>query len=117
MTKNEIIDKTLREIRPIPLQTEEQDEATFIISVLRDRLPDGDIRTCEDFKHLGVECCKVCHDDAHYEMSVIDVLGGAKAWVCDSVKQAIYPERYRDDKEAQHMLRQVFGDPDNDPKK
>src|SRR5579872_5078322 len=42
---------------------DEQDEEGFIISVLQDVLPHGvDIRTCEDFKHLGVVCCEMCHD-------------------------------------------------------
>jgi hypothetical protein len=110
MTKIEIIERTLRQIRPIPFQTEEQDEEAFIISVLQDRLPDGDIRTCEDFKHLGVECCEICHDSPHYELSVIDLPDGGKAWVCDSVKHAMYPEKYRDRREAEQMLREIFGE-------
>jgi len=111
MTKNEIIERTLVEIRPIPLQTEEQDEAAFIISVLQDRLPDGDIRTCDDYKHLNVVCCETCHQFyPHYDMHVIDLPDGGKAWVCDSVKQAIYPEMFRDRLEAEQMLRQIFGE-------
>ena len=36
---------------------DEQDEEEFVTSVLQDRLPDGDIKTCEDFQHLNVKCC------------------------------------------------------------
>jgi hypothetical protein len=86
MTKNEIIEKTFsREMKPIPLQTEppysdEPDEEEFIIEVLQDVLPsDIDIRTCEDLKHLNVECCETCHNFyPHYEMSVIDLPNGGK---------------------------------------
>jgi hypothetical protein len=58
MTKAEIIAKTMKDMRPIGMQTvppfsEEQDEEEFIISVLQDVLPDGmDIKVCDDFKHL-----------------------------------------------------------------
>lgn len=49
-----------------------------------------DIRTCEDLKHLGVRCCQTCHgENVRYEMSLIELSDGGKAWVCDSVKQAI----------------------------
>jgi hypothetical protein len=68
MTRNEIIEKTLRDMELTPPKREtpfsdEPDEEEFIISVLQDRLPSGvDIRTCEDFRHLKVECCETCHN-------------------------------------------------------
>ncbi len=96
MTKNEIIEKTLSEVGPSPIEneppfSEEQDEEEFITSVLQDKLPDGvKIKTCEDFKHLGAECCEICHGRyAHYEMQVIDLPQGGKAWVCGPVKMAL----------------------------
>ena len=102
MTKNEIIEKTLRDMKLTPPKHEiafsdEQDEEEFIISVLQDSLPaDVDIRTCDDFRHLNVECCETCHNFyPHYEMSLVDLPGGGKAWVCDTVKWAIYPDQYR----------------------
>jgi|ERR1700722_11348110 len=122
MTKAEIIAKTLRAMNLNPPENEppfsdEQDEEEFITSVLQDVLPDGDIKTCEDFKHLGVECCETCHGHyAHYEMSVIDLPSGGKAWVCDTVKWAIYPEKYRELQERSRkspegkLLREIFGE-------
>lgn len=83
-----------------------------------ERLPDGvEIKTCEGFKHLGVECCDTCHNFyPHYEMSVIDLPDGGKAWVCDTVKWAIYPEKNRELQERSRtspegkLLRAVFGE-------
>jgi hypothetical protein len=96
MNKVEIISKTLKEMGFSTPATqspfsEEQDEEAFVISVLRDALPEGvEIRTCEDFRHLNVECCESCHEhDAHYQMKVIQLPDGSPAWVCDSVKSAI----------------------------
>jgi hypothetical protein len=88
MNKAEIISQTLRAMKlTVPPSTDDQDEEAFIVSVLQDKLPDGDIKTCEDFKHLNVECCDTCHNfHPHYEMTVIDLPGGGKAWVCDTVK-------------------------------
>jgi hypothetical protein len=55
------------------------------------------IRTCEDFPHLKVECCPTCHHFyPHYEISVIDLPNGGRAWVCDTVKWAIYSEQHRE---------------------
>lgn len=96
MTKADIISKTLREMGPIQLENgppyiDEPDEQELVLSVLQWGLPtDVDIRTCEDFKHLGVECCQTCHGFyPHYDMSLIDLPDGEKAWVCDTVKRAI----------------------------
>jgi hypothetical protein len=102
MTKNEIIEKTLRDMELTPPKREtpfsdEPDDEEFVVSVLQDSLPaDLDIRTCNDFRHLNVECCETCHNFyPHYEMSLVDLPGGGKAWVCDTVKWAIYPDQYR----------------------
>jgi hypothetical protein len=125
MTKEDIIGKTLREMKPISVSGEEafcdeSDEEEFIISVLRDVLPEGvDIQTCEDFRHLNVVCCETCHHFyPHYEMQVIDLPTGGKAWLCDSVKWAIYPEKYRELQEWARtspegkLLRTIFSDVD-----
>jgi len=122
MNKEEIIAKTIKDMAPIGLQTEppfsdEQDEEEFIISVLQDVLPDGmDIKVCEDFKHLNVQCCETYHEFyPHYDMSLIDLPDGGKAWVCDTVKWALYPEKYqvlqewsRNSPESK-LLRELFG--------
>lgn len=122
MNKAQIIARTMKDMAPIGLQTEppfsdEQDEEEFIISVLQDVLPDGmDIKVCEDFKHLNVQCCETCHEFyPHYDMSLIDLPDGGKAWVCDTVKRALYPEKYqalqewsRNSPESK-LLREIFG--------
>jgi len=118
MTKADIIAKTMKDMTPIGLKTEspfsdEPDDEEFIISVLQDVLPDGvDIKVCDDFKHLNVECCETCHEFyPHYDMSLIDLPGGSKAWVCDAVKWALYPEKYQAvDSPEGRLLRRIFGE-------
>lgn len=99
MTKAEVITMVLTEIGPFTLEYEppysdEPDDEEVVIAELEGRLPNGlDIKTCVDFKHLGIECCETCHGHyAHYEMSIIDLPGGGQAWVCCPVKRAIYPK-------------------------
>jgi hypothetical protein len=99
VTKNEIIEKTLKEIGPRLEEheepySEEPDFEEIVIAELQGKLPDTDIKTCEDFRHLNVTCCDTCHTFyPHYEMSLIDLPDGTKAWVCDPVKWAICPEQ------------------------
>ncbi len=57
MTKADIIAKTLKECRcPLdigePLTGDEPDYEEIVIAELSRRLPDTDIKTCEDFRHL-----------------------------------------------------------------
>ena len=98
MTRNEIIEKTLKEIPSRLAQDEapygdDPDWEEIVIAALQERLPETDIKTCEDFRHLRVTCCEICHQlYQHYEMILIDVPGGAKDWVCDPVRSAIYSE-------------------------
>jgi len=114
VTKNDIIEKTLKEISP---RIEESEELYSVMAELQERLPETDIKTCEDFRHLNVTCCDTCHAFyPHYEMSLIDLPDGAKAWVCDPVKWAIYPEQYQELQEWKQnspegkLLRQIFGE-------
>ena len=112
MTQNEIIEKTLKDMSPL-----EPDEKVIIVAELQGRLPDTEIKTCDDFKHLNAACCKICHTFyPHYEMKLIDLPDGAKAWVCDPVEWAIYPQRYqrlqdwiRNTAEGKGF-REIFGD-------
>ena len=113
MTKAEIIEKTLDEIGRACL---EAGEAEIVVVELGRRLPnDMDIKTCEDFRHLAVECDD-CHSVyPHYDMSLIDLPNGGKAWVCDAVKWALRPEEEskvegwsKDSAEAK-LLREIFG--------
>jgi hypothetical protein len=114
MDKAELIARTIKHMKRTmvnqPPCIADAEEAEFIVSVLQDVLPMGDIRTCEDFKHLNVRCCETCHDNPHYEMSVILLPDGFPAWVCDEVKHAIYPEKYRTRLETEQMLMKIFGD-------
>jgi hypothetical protein len=111
LTKAEIIDRTLAAFGL------DDENRQFALDELQKRLPDVDIKTCEDFKHLNVECCEDCHHVyPHYDMSVIDLPDGGKAWVCDTVKWAIYPEKYQELQEwwknspAGKLLNEIFGE-------
>lgn len=114
VTKNKIIEKTLREIVP---HIEESKELYRVIVDLQERLPETDIKTCEDFRQLNVTCCETCHAFyPHYEMSLIDLPDGAKAWVYDPVRWAIYPEQYQKLQEWKrnspegNLLTRIFGE-------
>ena len=95
MTKNEIIGKTLRDLGlsrspkhgvPFP---DEPDEDELVIAELASVLPDTDIKTGSDFKQLKVACCETCHHFyPHYDMYLIELPSGEKAWVCCSVRRA-----------------------------
>jgi hypothetical protein len=122
VTKDKIIGKTLKEIGPHLEKHEEPysdepDWEEIVIAELQKRLPETDIKTCEDFRHLNVTCCETCHTFyQQHEMNLIDLPDGAKAWVCDHVMWAIYPERYQELQEWKRnspqgkLLRQIFGE-------
>jgi hypothetical protein len=121
MTKAEIIAETLGSMN----LSDEPDYKTIVIAELQRKLPEGvEIKTCKDFKHLNVVCCDTCHNFyPHYEMKVIKLPDRSPAWVCDTVRWAIYPEEYqklqewsRNSPEGE-LLRKIFGvDADDDPK-
>jgi hypothetical protein len=47
-----------------------------------------DIPTCDDFRHLNVECCDTCHNfHPHYETKQIDLRSGG--WVCHAESSRI----------------------------
>jgi hypothetical protein len=126
VTKAQIIEKAVKAMNlappehELPRSLEQEEDEAFVISVLHDRLqgdPNIDIRTCEAFKHLMVECCELCHGHcAHYEMKTIDLPNGGKAWVCGPLKWAIYPEKFREvQKRSRHspegnLRREIFDD-------
>jgi hypothetical protein len=127
MAKSEIISNTLsHEMKRVSSEREptsdERDYERIVVAELRRRLPEGEgIKSCEGFKHLGVQGCDTCHNFyPHDEMSVIDLPDGGKGRVCDPVKWAIYPEEYqrleewsRNSPEGK-LLRQILGlDTDN----
>ena len=102
MTKADIIAKTLKECTcPLdigePPTGDEPDYEEIVIAELNRRLPDTDIKTCEDFRHLNVECCEICHECfPQYQMNLIDLTDGTKAWVCDPISWAIYSEERKE---------------------
>jgi hypothetical protein len=127
MTKNEIIEKTLKEMGTPPLEneppySEEREHEEIVLAELQRRLPDAETKTCDDFKHLNTACCETCHTSyPHYDMNLIDLPDGAKAWVCDAVEWAIYPERreelrlwWRNSAEGKRLSQILgFDDPDD----
>ena len=60
-------------------------------------MPFGNIKTCGAFKHLNTACCDTCHTTyPQYDMTLVDLPDGGKAWVCENIELAIFPERYRE---------------------
>jgi hypothetical protein len=58
----------------------EYDRDVTIPELMR-RLPDGEVTTCEQLD-LDVECCDICHSFyPHYEMEIVDLPDGRKAWM------------------------------------
>jgi hypothetical protein len=129
MRKAEIISRILKELGLLEPETdpvfsgqegeEEDEEAECILAALNDKLPEGEIKTCEDFRHLNVECCETCHGHyAHYEMQVIKLPDGSPAWVCGPIRRAIYPEELRKLQEWSRnsaegkLLREIFDEND-----
>jgi hypothetical protein len=128
MTKGEIIKKTLMEMDTHwswgqgSQPGEEADHARTVVAELQRRLPDGKIKTCGAFSHLNAYCFDSCHAFyAHYDMKLIDLPDGGKAWVCCAMDRASYPERHaesmerlRNSPEAK-LWPEIFGD-DGNPK-
>ena len=104
MKKAAIIAKTLAEMKNVSSHEElslasDSDEEEIVIQTLEAKLreiePDRDIRTCSDFGHLLTECCEICHTfSPHYEMSLLDVEGGGKAWICCAMDRALNPQKH-----------------------
>jgi hypothetical protein len=55
---------------------------------------DLDLPTCPDFSYLGVECCPICHlDYPEYELAVVELESGRRAWLCCSLDRALNPTK------------------------
>jgi hypothetical protein len=103
MKKADIIAATLQELsqREEKLAIESVDFPTYIRQVidelerkLADIQPDIDIPTCEDFAHLGVECCAVCHVDyPEFELAIVEIEYGGGGWLCCSLDRALNPTK------------------------
>ena len=104
MTKSEIVQQVLNDFwaesegAHIP-ERSDVDCESIILSALEKSLqtvgPDTDIRTCEDFGHLNVTCCKSCHGlYQYYEMSLVEIESAGNAWICCAVDRALRPTKY-----------------------
>jgi hypothetical protein len=98
VTKNELITKTMAEMSQDRGEIggferdrdEELDDEELVIVTLRDRLPDDDVHTCDDFEGLEPQCCDTCHRFyPHYDMYLEDLPTGGKAWLCRAVRAAL----------------------------
>lgn len=100
MTKGEIIESVLKELRSSPStkrqrssedDDDEQDVITYLEKVLRDAQPATDTRICTDYIDLNVECCTPCHDFIFpFDMSpMIRLKNDEYAWVCCAIGRAI----------------------------
>ena len=104
LKKAAIIAKTLADMKNVSSHEElslagDSEEEEIAIQTLEAKLgdiePDLDIRTCGDFSHLGTECCEICHTfSPHYEMSLLGVEGGGKAWICCAMDRALNPQKH-----------------------
>lgn len=108
MQKSEIIEKTLRETNTA--------DQTSVVARLNERIPEGDSKTCEDFKHLNVECCPTCHQFMpENEMDVVELPEGGTAWICCAVRRAAFPEPEKPEEAAREKLQQQLWHADEKP--
>jgi hypothetical protein len=104
LKKAAIIAKTLADMKSVASHEElglasDSEQEEIAMQTLEAKLgeiePDRDIRTCGHFSHLRTECCEICHTfSPHYEMSLLDVEGGGKAWICCAMDRALNPQRH-----------------------
>lgn len=75
--------------------TYEQYLLTELERSLRHVEPDQDLPTCADFAHLEVKCCRICHVDyPQYELAVVELESGGRAWLCCSLDRALNPSKH-----------------------
>lgn len=113
ITKQELIDQMLTAMRNSPYSNDAEhaggqdgvDYDAIVLATLNERLPEGDIKTCEDLS-IDVQCCDICHSVyPHYDMYVEDLPDGSKAWICCRVRSAL-----RDPGQPQEIQEDQWGD-------
>lgn len=58
---------------------------------------DERVRTCGDFGHLGIACCDSCHTGyPHYELDLIELESGGRAWICCALNRVLNPVRHQE---------------------
>jgi len=125
MKKADIIAATLQELRrrEEKLATESVDIPAYIWQVidelerkLADIQPDLDIPTCQDFAHLEVECCPVCHIEyPEWELAIVEIESGGRGWLCCSLDRALNPSKnaaMEQSPDWQELVRSVNDDPE-----
>jgi hypothetical protein len=112
MTKEELIDLTLKEIRDSRYSnpTEESggqdadDYESVALATLTERLPEGEIKTCQDLS-TGVECCYICHGlYFYYEMYLEQLPTGDVSWICCSVRSELRNPGHADEAQNQELI-------------
>lgn len=100
LNKKDIIEKTLRDMHSSadPAAPDYDEE---VVAYLQERVPEGDSKTCEDYKYLNVECCEICHTFmAHTEMDLVALPEEGNAWICHTVHSALFPKPKVDEKDS-----------------
>jgi hypothetical protein len=111
LSKTEIISKLVNDaacIRcasdDVPGDGERYNEAEIVAILqvsLKNASLDEQVRTCEDFSHIDVECCATCHNfHPHYEMALIDIESGGNAWICCALDRALNPQKQAERKSS-----------------
>jgi len=119
MNRDQIITKTLEDMRGYDSsdseefyqQSAELDEYDRNVTIpeLMKRLPEGEILTCEDLD-FPVECCDSCHYFyAHYDMYLVDLPDGRKAWICCATRRALLHEPDRSGYSGDVDLEEALG--------
>lgn len=96
MTKQELIKLTLTAMCHVPTLNaskeagHEDDYDPAVLAVLLERLPESEIKTCQDLSIEDVKCCETCHTfSPHYEMYLEQLPTGEITWVCCAVRSAL----------------------------
>ena len=116
MTKGEIIESVLKEVEGRLLEDDESYEEAAVRhleATLGGEDPSTNIRTCDDFGHLNVECCDICHIfSLPFEMELKNLEGGGNAWICCALGRVLNPvEQARIEQSLVHkMVEHMLGE-------
>jgi hypothetical protein len=67
-------------------------------------------KTCQNYAHLGVDCCPTCHEDPDNHLDVVKI-DGEPALLCCLLRMFFYPAG-ADSKLSpeERLLRAIFGE-------
>lgn len=84
----------------------------FITTLDDDRI--NYTKTCEDFDHLGIDCCSDCHDEPDLNLEIARV-DGENALLCHNLWMFFYPEGIESKLSPEEkLLRAIFREPHYD---